>query len=188
MATESPMHTLIIGSTGMGKTLCAKRILAGCVARVPCLAYDPQAGGRDAQGLAVPVSGYGLAGWPKKCWVSSDLDAFNRVFWASQGCAVVLDECLDPAVKDGRDKIELMLTQGRHKGHTCYMLAQTIAYLNPTARRMCNAAFIFRNNDGENIARHFGDRRLGDLSRRLNVREYVHVDGMGALSRGIVKV
>ncbi len=186
---DPPMHTLIIGSTGMGKTLCAKRILAGVAkSGVPCLAYDPQAGGRDDRGQAIPLTRYGVDGWPKRCLVSSDFHRFKRAFWANTGCAVVLDECLDPAVKDARDEIELMLCQGRHKGHTVFMLSQTLAYLNVTARRMCNAAFIFRNQDGENLARHFQDKRIKDLSTRLNVREYLHVDGMGHLRRGKISV
>jgi hypothetical protein len=142
-------HILIVGQTLSGKSQLARRLCGRIRAQgKSIIVYDP----------TLPAGGPRIAGWPGL--VCTDWAHLERVFWASRGCFVVIDEALD-AFSTHKLEARAMLTRGRHidpasggGGHCVCLVSQRHRLLDKTARDQCSSLFAFTVNpkDAQDLA------------------------------------
>lgn len=78
-------------------------------------------------------------------FVTKDSDEFLRVFWASESCAVFIDESGD-AVGKYDLAMQQTATKGRHFGHSVHYITQRHAQLSATVRAQCSYLALFRSS------------------------------------------
>lgn len=144
------MHIQIVGQTECGKTTLAKRLSGTASSNgTPCIIFDPKAWS----------IGPNASGWSGL--VTRDWSHFREVFWASRGCLVFIDEARRVFI-DHREQATLMLTEGRHNGHSVALIAQRHKMLELDARDQCGALFAFLVGaaDARELAEDWADDSL----------------------------
>ncbi|OHB80713.1 MAG: hypothetical protein A2V98_04865 [Planctomycetes bacterium RBG_16_64_12] len=126
--------------TRTGKTHLAKALVSAITKTGRgVIVYDPTLVG----------DGRDLDGWSGL--VYSDWQRFGTSFWRSRGCFVVIDEAPD-AFRDHRSEAIKMILRGRHRGHTCAMIAQRHILMDKSARNQASQLFAFRVNPDDSEA------------------------------------
>jgi len=131
-------HLLIVGITGTGKTILAKRLTQ--YSAVPALIYDP----------------FVSEGW-KAQKVTDNIDEFAELVHRSQHCLVIIDEA--PEALGRSSEFQSLATLTRHYGHTVILIAQRAMQLTPTVRSQCGriAAFKQSSYDARILATEYAD-------------------------------
>ena len=137
--------------------------------------YDPTWRGDD---------GPNRNGWPAD-YVVSDWDRFVAVYWASQGCFVVIDEAGGIA-----DQLALrrVMQQGRHQGHVNALLSQRHKRIDLTARDQCSDLYTFNvaPSDAEDLSHDWNAPELMQAPQ-LPPLNYFHKRKLGPCTRGAMK-
>lgn len=119
-------HSLILGMTESGKTTFAKRCAAAYrKAGVKTIVLDPL---NDPNWLAD--------------FQTDDPDKFLEAVWASQSCAVFIDEAGDAVGRFDNAMIRTA-TRGRHWGHNVAYISQRGTMLSRTVRDQCSSLVLF---------------------------------------------
>ena len=161
-------HCLILGMTESGKTTLAKRLARGYQARgIRTIVLDP---------LADPE-------WQAD-FQTADADEFLRVFWASQSCAVFIDEAGE-AVGRYNAVMSSTATRGRHWGHAVHFVSQRGVQIAMTVRDQCSHLFLFTTalKDAQVHANEWNRPEL-ETANRLAQGNYFHCTRFGVLNRG----
>ena len=121
-------HAMILGMTISGKTSLAKSLARSLRAKgIQVLAFDPT---NDPE-------------WINSAdFVTADRVQFLQVYWQSEGCAVFIDEAADVCTQADKDFIRTA-TQGRHRGHQNFYIAQRGTMIARTIRDQCTRLYIF---------------------------------------------
>jgi len=129
--------------------------------------------------------GYGMNGWPQGAYVVADFPTFRDTFWASSNCLAIIDEAGDPTDFDPRE-LKGMLRRGRHRGHTCVLIAQRYADVVKGARDQCNALYAFTcfQTDAERyLVAEWNDPALAEVPN-LPQLEYLYKPRHAPVQRG----
>ncbi len=131
------MHILVCGTTGSGKSVLANWMVADYEKKkYAVIVYDPY---YNSESDRVKMQ------WSKGCVVVNNEEDFLRIFRASQGCVVVIDEASMSIGQHNRAMIETA-TQGRHYGHRCMYVTQRVTQLSPNVRDNCSELFLFHSS------------------------------------------
>ena len=126
-------HWLVVGKTGMGKTLFAKRFLSGKpLTKVSKIVLTPEGVDPDWKKLQDIV-------------ILHNPDDFLELVFNSKNCIVVVDEGAEFIGKLDKHMLKLA-TRSRHQGHTCFFLAQRANMININIRTQCTNLVLFRSN------------------------------------------
>jgi hypothetical protein len=103
-----------------------------------------------------------------------DQTAFLRAYWASESCAVFLDEGSKSVGKYNLNTEETA-TLGRHRGHINHYIVQRVTQIPPTVRDQCTELFLFSSStkDGHILAEEYGFDALRECNE-LAKGEYFH--------------
>ena len=151
------MHTLIVGTSGSGKTTFANRMAEAAIARGrPVLVYDVM-----------------LTEWPQGCHVFDDDHDFSQAAHRSRGALLVVDEAGEVI---GRSNYELfwLATRARHIGASCVFITHRPSQLAPVIRDNCQALVLFSSpaSTGKLLAEEFNDPRL-ETCVSLGLGQYI---------------
>jgi hypothetical protein len=155
-------HTLIVGTTESGKTTLAKQAASmHKAAGTGVIVFDPLRSG----------------GWQADA-VYHSLPEFQRAFWASQRCAVFIDEAGSLIDEYGAEYYRIlcpMATLGRHGGHAVTFISQRVPQLPRTLRDQCRHLFLFALSryDAQEICRDFRCESLADIRIPLGTYYYI---------------
>lgn len=150
------MHALIVGQTMSGKSTLARRFLAREYLRRGwgCIVHD------------VHLDDWGQDEAPDRVRVFADDRAFLAAVWASQRCAIFVDEAseLCDARRANRGFISIA-TRGRHRGHVAHFIAQNLTAIHYQVRSQCSRVMAFRLTPAESakIVRETGYEELSNL-------------------------
>lgn len=161
-------HCLIFGMTESGKTTLAKRLA------------------KRYKHHEVPVIVLDSLNDPEWCadFQTTDPDEFLKTFWASQRCAVFIDEAGD-AVGKYNVVMQRTATRGRHWGHAVHFISQRGVQLAPTVRDQCSHIFLLTSSsaDGKVHSNEWNAPVLATCSA-LRKGEYFHATRFGEVTRG----
>lgn len=127
--------------------------------------------------------------WRSVCdYVTTDPEAFNRVFWSprSRQFMAAVDE--GPEFIGRWDKaLKPLFTRGRHQGASLFAIGQRVTELNRTVRSQCRQAIAFQQDASDALAlvKDFGKRELMQVAQ-LPQYEYIAVQRFGEVRRGRV--
>lgn len=146
------MHALICGVTESGKTTLAHMFAKDFEAKGQnIIVYDP-VGTNTASGS-----------WPESAKVFNDAETlfFYLEHPKVMHAHVFIDEAGDIFNAQNRENLWL-LTRGRHKGFSVYMICQRPKMILPSARTQASIAYVFRlsNEDMREIGGDFGHSDL----------------------------
>jgi energy-coupling factor transporter ATP-binding protein EcfA2 len=145
-------HSLIIGTTGSGKTTLAIELARAYKRRKrPVLVLDPF---RDARWRDAGVT-----------LLTDNPEHFMRAATRNRDCALFIDES-GKVVGRYNDDMFWLATDARHYGHSSHFIAQRAMQLSPTVRDQCEYLFLFRvsRRDAKLLAEEYTDDSLLESS------------------------
>jgi hypothetical protein len=115
---------------------------------------------------------------------TTDPDEFIKVFWASQSCAVFIDEA-GQSVGRYNEVMQRTATRGRHWGHAVHFVTQRGVQLPVTVRDQCGHLFLFTTarKDSKVHADEWNRDEL-ENAHLLAQGNYYHVTRFGTCERG----
>jgi hypothetical protein len=121
--------------------------------------------------------------WPAD-FQTTDPEEFLKVFWASQSCAVFIDEA-GQSVGRYNEVMQRTATRGRHWGHAVHFVTQRGVQLPVTVRDQCGHLFLFTTarKDSKIHADEWNRDELED-GYMLAQGNYYHVTRFGTCDRG----
>jgi hypothetical protein len=121
--------------------------------------------------------------WPAD-FQTTDPEEFLKVFWASQSCAVFIDEA-GQSVGRYNEVMQRTATRGRHWGHAVHFVTQRGVQLPVTVRDQCGHLFLFTTarKDSKIHADEWNRDELED-GYLLAQGNYYHVTRFGTCDRG----
>jgi len=151
------MHTLIVGTSGSGKTTFARKLASAALDNGrPVLVYDVM-----------------LTNWPEGCEVFDDEHEFSQAAHRSRGALLIIDEAGEVI---GRSNYELfwLATRARHLGASSVFITHRPSQLAPVIRDNCQILILFASptSTGKLLAEEFNNPRLEHCTR-LGVGKYI---------------
>lgn len=161
------MHSLVIGTTGSGKTTLIKSLCRDLCTKTPrrdVIVYDPIKPNPDLDGPTWHLA-----------TVCTTQNEFLRYFHASKNCMVVVDEA-GATVGQHNEPMIQTATQGRHYGHDCIYITQRCKQITPTVRDNCGQLFLFATSpkDCKELVEDWNEPSL-TAAADFNVFEFLHM-------------
>lgn len=125
------MHSLIVGTTGCGKSTLAKKLSAGLKkSGKGVLVFDPLLS-RD---------------WYAD-YITDNKDDFLDLAKRSKNCVLFIDESVELGKFNA--SMDWFATRARHWGHVSFFICQRVQQLNKTVRDQCANLYLFRVSYGD---------------------------------------
>lgn len=153
MILQRITHQLALGQSFTGKTTQIQQITAQLARQgITSLVYDRRAHpGRNSNGWA------GI--------VLNDFSAYLQLVNSSRNCYCVMDDAGRIfGNKDYCQQASDLLTDGRHLGHCCCLIAQRLEQLEKTARDQASQLFLFNidPDDAKRLSKNWNSPELNN--------------------------
>jgi len=156
------MHTLIVGTSGSGKTTFARKLAHAALDK----------------GRRVLVYDVMLTDWPEGCEVFDDDHDFSQAAHRSRNALLIVDEAGEVI---GRSNYELfwLATRSRHIGASTVFITHRPSQLAPVIRDNCQVLILFSSpaSTGKLLAEEFNEPTL-EACTRLRVGQYLKANRM----------
>jgi len=151
------MHTLIVGTSGSGKTTFARKLAQSALDK----------------GRRVLVYDVMLTDWPEGCEVFDDEHDFSQAAHRSRNALLIVDEAGEVI---GRSNYELfwLATRSRHLGASTVFITHRPSQLAPVIRDNCQILILFASpsSTGKMLAEEFNAPALENCTM-LRVGQYI---------------
>ena len=151
------MHTLIVGTSGSGKTTFARKLAISALGK----------------GRRVLVYDVMLTDWPEGCEVFDDEHDFSQAAHRSRNALLIVDEAGEVI---GRSNYELfwLATRSRHLGASTVFITHRPSQLAPVIRDNCQVLILFASptSTGKLLAEEFNQPNL-EACTALKVGQYI---------------
>jgi len=164
------MHSLIVGMTESGKTLLSKCFIKIFNQKgINSLVLDPM---QDPEFNAT--------------YQTSNPDEFLQMVFLSRSCHVYVDETGD-AIGHYNPTMQTLATKGRHNGHSCFFISQSVVQMPPIIRGQSSQIYLFAtDNDGcKRIANEYNSKNFME-GTKLKQGEFLHKTRFGKITKGNV--
>lgn len=164
------MHSLIVGMTESGKTTLAKCFIHIFKQKgIKSLVLDPM---RDPDFKAE--------------FQTSDPQEFLQMVFLSRSCHVYVDETGD-AIGHYNPTMQTLATKGRHNGHSCFFLSQSVVQMPPIIRGQSSQIYLFATDaDGcKRISNEYNSKLFME-GTKLKQGEFLHKTRFGKITKGNV--
>ena len=151
------MHTLIVGTSGSGKTTFARKLARAALDK----------------GRRVLVYDVMLTDWPEGCEIFDDEHDFSQAAHRSRNALLIVDEAGEVI---GRSNYELfwLATRSRHLGASTVFITHRPSQLAPVIRDNCQVLILFASptSTGKLLAEEFNQPNL-EACTTLKVGQYI---------------
>ena len=156
------MHTLIVGTSGSGKTTFARKLATAALDK----------------GRRVLVYDVMLTEWPEGCEVYDDEHDFSQAAHRSRNALLIVDEAGEVI---GRSNYELfwLSTRSRHLGASAVFITHRPSQLAPVIRANCGILILFSSpaSTGKMLAEEFNSPTLEQCTQ-LRIGQYIKATRM----------